>query len=278
MSPDVLPPDSLRPDPLQAGADLELIRDAALEGGRLAMEARAEGLKVWSKPGGSVVTDADIAVDTLLKLRLKNARPNYGWLSEETADDTARLQVRRLFVVDPIDGTAAYVRHRPWFTVCVAVVEDGQPVAAVVHAPELGETYEAVRGGGARLNGRPIAPSDRVALEDAAMLADPNMFADPRWPRPWPPMRIERRNSIAYRMVQVACGAFDVALALKPKNEWDLAAADLIAREAGAFVGDHLGRPFEYNRPVPVQRSVLCAAPGLAELILQRVDHIDPRD
>src|SRR6201999_1156025 len=109
----------------QDKADLELIRAAALEAGRLALEARAEGLKIWSKPGGSPVTDADIAVDTLLKLRLLGARPNYGWLSEETVDDPARLDVRRLFVVDPIDGTAAYMKNKPWFTVCVAIVEDG---------------------------------------------------------------------------------------------------------------------------------------------------------
>ena len=259
-------------------ADLELIRAAALEAGRLALEARAEGLKVWSKEGGSPVTDADLAVDTLLKLRLKTARPNYGWLSEETADDEARLQMRRLFVVDPIDGTAAYIRNKPWFTVCVAVVEDGRPTAAVVHAPELCETYEATAGGGAWLNGAPIAPSARTELDGAAMLGDARMFADARWPTPWPPMRIESRNSIAYRMALVASGAFDAALALTPKNDWDLAAADLIASEAGAFVADHRGRPFLYNRAEPMQRSLLCAAPGLGELILTRVSHIDPRD
>jgi myo-inositol-1(or 4)-monophosphatase len=263
---------------MNQGADLDLIRAAALEAGRLALEARAEGLKIWSKPGGSPVTDADIAVDTLLKLRLKGARPNYGWLSEETVDDPARLDLRRLFVVDPIDGTAAYLKNKPWFTVCIAVVEDGQPVTAVVHAPELGETYEATLGGGARLNGAPIAPSDRIELEGCAMLGDARMFADQRWPTPWPAMRVESRNSIAYRMVQVACGAFDAALALTPKNDWDLAAADLICREAGACVGDHLGRPFVYNRPAPIQRSLLCAAPGLCQLILTHLGHIDPGD
>ena len=255
-------------------ADLDLIRTAALEAGQLALEARAEGLKIWSKPGGSPVTDADIAVDTLLKLRLLNARPNYGWLSEETADDPVRLQVPRLFLVDPIDGTAAYLKGKPWFTVCIAVIEDGQPVAAVVHAPELCETYEATVGGGAWLNGEPITPSDRTELAGSAVLGDTRMFADPRWPQPWPPMRIESRNSIAYRIVQVACGAFDAALALTPKNDWDLAAADLIAREAGAPLSDHLGLSFVYNRAEPKQRSVLCAAPGLRKLILSRVSHI----
>jgi myo-inositol-1(or 4)-monophosphatase len=256
--------------------DLALIRDAALEAGRLALRMRADGLQVEIKPGGSPVTDADLAVDALLKARLLDARPDYGWLSEETADDLARLKARRLFMVDPIDGTRAYLKNRPWFTVCIAVVEAGQPVTAVVHAPELDETYEAVVGGGATLNGRPIRPSDRTELEGCAMLGDAGMFADPRWPQPWPPMHIAARNSIAYRIVQVACGAFDAALALNCKNDWDLAAADLIAREAGACIGDHTGAPFVYNRPAPMQRSVLCAAPGLCELILQRVGHIDP--
>ncbi|MDB5461441.1 MAG: 3(2),5-bisphosphate nucleotidase CysQ [Caulobacteraceae bacterium] len=257
-------------------ADLELIRGAALKAGELALQARKDGLKIWSKPGGSPVTDADIAVDTLLKLRLLADRPNYGWLSEETADDPARLEVTRLFLVDPIDGTAAYLKNRPWFTVCIAVVENGRPTCAVVHAPELNETYEATLGGGAFLNGRPIRPSGATSLDGAAMLGDARMFADPRWPEPWPAMRIESRNSIAYRIALVAAGTFDAALALSSKNDWDLAAADLIAREAGACIGDHLGRPFTYNRPSPKQCSLLCAAPGLDQLILQRLRHIDP--
>jgi myo-inositol-1(or 4)-monophosphatase len=216
-------------------------------------------------------------VDTLLKLRLLTARPNYGWLSEETVDDLARLSIPRLFLVDPIDGTAAYLKGKPWFTVCIAVVLDGQPICAVVYAPELDEMYEATVGGGAFLNGAAIRPSNATEIEGSAMLGDARMFADPRWPQPWPQdMRIAARNSIAYRVVQVACGAFDAALALTPKNDWDLAAADLIARESGARIGDHTGRPFVYNRPAPMQRSLLCAAPGLHRLILQRVSHIDP--
>lgn len=107
------------------------------------------------------------------------------------------------------------------------------------------------------------------------MLGDAKMFVHPAWPRPWPAMRVESRNSVAYRMALVAAGVFDAALALSPKNEWDLAAADLICREAGATAVDHLGRPFGYNRPVPRAPSVVCAAPALAPLILERVRHIE---
>lgn len=255
--------------------DLDLILKAAQQAGELALSARESGLKIWSKSGGSPVTDADLAVDTLLKLELKSERPDYGWLSEETADDPARLATRRQFVVDPIDGTAAFMKNKPWFAVSIAVVEDGRPIAGVVHAPALSETYAATLDGPATLNGVPIAPSATDELLGAAMLGDAKMFAHPAWREPWPEMRIESRNSIAYRMCLVASGAFDAAVALSPKSEWDLAAADLIVRRAGATLSDHKGHGFAYNRPVPQVPSLVCANPALAPLILNRVGHIE---
>ena len=255
--------------------DLALIEEAAREVGKIACKLRDEGLKIWSKAGGSPVTNADLRVDQLLRERLGAARPDYGWLSEETADDAARLSVRRLFVVDPIDGTVAYMKNRPWWAVSIAVVEDGRPVAGVVHAPTLKETYAAQKGAGATLNGLPIQASDVADIEDCAMLGDAQMFLHPAWPRKWPSMKIETRNSIAYRMCLVAAGAFDAAVALSAKNEWDLAAADLICQEAGAVATDHLGRAFIYNDPNPRAPSLICAAPALHPLLIERVDHIE---
>ena len=107
------------------------------------------------------------------------------------------------------------------------------------------------------------------------MLGDAKMFAHPAWREPWPEMRIESRNSIAYRMCLVAAGTFDAAIALSPKSEWDLAAADLICRRAGAAVSDHKGRDFAYNRSVPLVPSLVCANRALAPLILSRVGHIE---
>ena len=256
-------------------SDLALVEAAAREVGRVAQRMKAQGLKVWSKDGGSPVTNADIAVDTLLREQLGAARPDYGWLSEETADDEARLARSRLFVVDPIDGTVAFFKERPWWAVSIAVVEDGRPVVGVVHAPELDETFVAIAGGGAFLNGERIAASGCDGVEGCAMLGDAQMFRHPAWPRPWPEMRIETRNSIAYRMCLVADGRFDAALALTAKSEWDLAAADLICREAGAVVTDHKGRSYGYNKPSPQEPSLVCAAPALHPLILDRVRHIE---
>lgn len=246
--------------------DLALIREAALEAGELASTMRRQGLEVAYKDGGSPVTNADLAADALLKERLRTARPDYGWLSEETRDDPERLGKARLFVVDPIDGTRAFLNDRPWWAIAVAVIEADRPVAGVVYAPELSEIYEATRGGGARLNGAAVRPSEASVMEACRMAGDPRVFAEG-----WPRMRVEQRNSTALRMCLVAAGVFDAAVAPVPKSDWDLAAADVIATEAGCFVGDHTGEVFRYNGPVPAQASLVCAAPALAPLILAHV-------
>jgi myo-inositol-1(or 4)-monophosphatase len=256
-------------------SDLSLICEAARAVGETALQLQSEGLRVWSKDNNTPVTNADIEVDGLLKAMLLQAKPEYGWLSEETADDPARLDRKRLFVVDPIDGTAAFMNYKPWWAVSIAVVEDGQPIAAVVHAPELDETFTAEAGQGAFLNGERIQASTTAELLNSGMLGDAKMFGHPAWRTPWPDMRIETRNSIAYRLCLVADGRFDAALALSAKSEWDLAAADLIRREAGAVLTDHKGRSFSYNKPVPLMPSLICAAPAMHPLILERVAHID---
>jgi len=256
--------------------DLDLLVEAAREAGEIALKRRAAGLTVTYKPGDATpVSDADLAVDAFLAERLLPARPGYGWLSEETTDDPVRLECSRIFLVDPIDGTRAYVKGRPWFCVSIAVVEDGRPIVGVVHAPELGETFTAELGGGAYRNGAPIAPSLADAVEGARMLGDAPMFSHPAWPIPWPAMTIETRNSIAYRLCLVADGRFDAALAPAGKSDWDLAAADLIVNEAGGFVSDVRGRPFRFNGPSARQHGVVCAAPGLAPLILERLKPIE---
>jgi myo-inositol-1(or 4)-monophosphatase len=257
-----------------AADDLALILEAAHAAGRLAASLREDGLDIDWKPGDSPVTNADLAADALLTDRLRGARPDYGWLSEETVDDSTRLNARRVFVVDPIDGTRAFLAGEPWWTVCIAVVEEGRPTAAVVYAPQLMETYAAQRGAGATLNGQPIRASAAADVEGCGMIAHPQLFKHADWPKPWPNMRVARRNSTAYRLCLVASGAADATVTFAAKHDWDLAAADLIATEAGAYVGDHIGRPFAYNRAVPMQPSLVCAAPSLAPLILDRVQHI----
>jgi myo-inositol-1(or 4)-monophosphatase len=250
--------------------DLQLLVEAAREAGEIALRHRDQGLKIWTKSEGSPVTDADLAANEHLKVKLRGARPDYGWLSEEDADGPERLAHSRIFVVDPIDGTAAFMRSRPWWTVAVAVVEEGRPVAAVVHAPVIAETFAAALGEGAWLNGEKIRASEATRLEDADLLADARLLDRPIWSEPWPQVKVSKRDSIAYRMALVGAGAFDAALAISPKWDWDVCAGALIAEEAGAKVTDHSGRPYVFNRSIPRQASLLCSAPGLHALILSR--------
>lgn len=256
-------------------ADLDLLRDAAHEAGRLALSLQEGGLQVRNKPGGSPVTNADLAADALLFERLTRMRPDYAWLSEETADDRRRLQARRVFMVDPIDGTVAYIKGRPWWSVSVAVVEDGRALAGVIYAPGLEDTYEAERGHGAFLNGQRMAASRCADLAACSVLSPKGALGPGGWAEPWPEMRLESRNSVALRMALVASGAFDAAVALSPKNDWDIAAGLVIAEEAGASATDHKGGGLQLNRAVPRHPSLVCAGPELHRLILQRTAPID---
>ena len=259
--------------------DLALIAEAAREAGELARALRRQGLTTEYKSGdNSPVTNADLAADRLLTERLRAARPDYGWLSEETVDDADRLGRRRVFVVDPIDGTHAYLKDRPWWSVSISIVEADRSVAGVVFAPDLDQLFAAAEGEGATLNDAAIRASEALALADCKMIADQRMFDHPAWPERWPSMRVEPRNSTALRMALVASGEFDATLTIAPKSDWDVAAGDLIAREAGCVVSDHFGEAFRYNRQHPAQRSLICAAPGLAPLIMARVRHIGARN
>lgn len=259
--------------------DLALILEAAREAGELAARIRRQGLEIEYKEGdGTPVTNADLAADALLTERLRAARPEYGWLSEETADDPERLARRRIFVVDPIDGTRAFLNDRPWWSVAIAVVELGRPVAGVVVAPECSEVYAAAVGQGATRNGLPIRSSQAQVLEGARMVGDPVVFGHWSWPVPWPQMQVQQRSSTAYRMCLVAAGEFDAAVAPVSKADWDVAAGDIICREAGCFVGDHNGEAFSFNGRRPWQPSLVACAPALAPLILERVRHIGARN
>jgi myo-inositol-1(or 4)-monophosphatase len=246
-----------------AGARESLIA-AAREAGRLALAffrpGAATAAEVRSKLGGSPVTEADLAADALLKARLLAAFPEAGWLSEETADDATRLSRRALLVVDPIDGTRAFVAGDPRWAVSVALIVDGRPVAGVIHAPALEETYAGARGAGAVLNGERLAVSRPP---------DPRHFraAGPRHILSAMAARLEaaveiapRVPSLAYRLALAARGEIHLAAAAENSHDWDIAAADLILEEAGGRLMDASGERLQYNRS-QTRRDVLLAAP-----------------
>ncbi|WP_395776537.1 3'(2'),5'-bisphosphate nucleotidase CysQ [Aquidulcibacter sp.] len=259
---------------MNLAADLALALDAATEAGAVAMRYFGTQMDVRDKSPNNPVSDADLAIDALLKERLLAKRPDYGWLSEETVDDQSRQSARFCWVVDPIDGTRAFIKAKPHFTICIGLLADSQPVLGVVFNPATGEMFDAFQGGGARLNGVAIEPSIVDQLEGCAMLGDPGMFRHPAWPTPWPEMDVVSRNSIAYRMCLVAAGHYDGAIALSAKSDWDLAAAHVIVNEAGALATTHEGAAFVYNQLVPLQKSLVVAGKPLHPLLIDRVHHV----
>jgi myo-inositol-1(or 4)-monophosphatase len=236
-----------------------LLEDSVREAGRIALRFYGGDYKRWSKEGGSPVTEADLAVNKFLCDRLTAARPDYGWLSEESADDPARLSRDKVFVIDPIDGTIAFLKNRPHFTICAAVVTDGRPRCGVVHNPASDELYAARAGGGAHRNGAPIHVGTRETLEGCAMLGPRAELTQ----APWPAMHVQNRNSVAYRLVLVADASADASVSLSCKRDWDLAAADIILTEAGGRLTDAQGGPLIYNRAVTRQASLAAANPAL---------------
>jgi myo-inositol-1(or 4)-monophosphatase len=253
-------------------ADLALLIDAAHAAGEIAMRHFGGDRAATEKPDDQgPVTAADIEVDVMLRAMLGAARPDYGWLSEESEDDPARLEADRVFVVDPIDGTRAFIEGGKAWGHSLAVVEHGRALAGVVHMPRLDRIYSALRGEGARKNGQPIGVNRCTSLTGARLLINATQLDPKFWPGGLPPIERHFRSSIAYRMCLAAEGRFDGMLTFRDTWEWDIAAGDLIAREAGARVTDRLGAALILNNPLPMVPGLVVAAPELHGDILRRL-------
>lgn len=244
--------------------DLALLISAAEAAGDLATPYWRADPKTWDKGDGQgPVTEADLAVDALLRERLMAARPDYGWLSEETQDTPERLSAERVFIVDPIDGTRSFIAGEKHWAHSLAVVEAGEVIAAAVYLPMSGKFYSAALGGGATLNGAGIEVRARATLDGADVLtARPNL--DPvHWPGGVPNLARHFRPSLAYRMALVAEGRFDGMLTLRDTWEWDVAAGTLLCREAGGQVSDRTGAPPRFNNPHPALRGLIAGGPAV---------------
>jgi myo-inositol-1(or 4)-monophosphatase len=242
------------------GTDLDLLIDTAKASGEIARGYFQDDPQIWDKGGGAgPVTEADLAVNEHMAHALGSAQPDYGWLSEETEDDTSRLNTKRQFVVDPIDGTRAFIEGSKNWAHALAVVEDGQPISAVVYLPVKDLLFAASEGGGATLNGKPIAISDTSDLSGGTVLSNKASFADQKWADGTPPKGLERhfRSSLAYRLCLVAQGRFDAMMTLRPSWEWDIVAGALIIAQAGGMVTDQTGSALQFNNPHPQVNGVV---------------------
>lgn len=246
------------------GPDLKLLLDAADGAGKIAMKYFKGDMETWDKGGGQgPVTQADLEIDKMLHAELLAARPDYGWLSEETEDDLKRLDHETVFIVDPIDGTRSFMNGHQNFATAVATARSGRVETAVVLCPAKGLTYWAELGKGAFLNGKPILNSNASDVQSARVLASGAQMKSSHWRDQAPPIERHFRSSLAYRLCLVAQGRFDGMITLRDTWEWDVAAGDLICREAGAKVSDkHQNLP-QYNRSKPILSGMIAAAPML---------------
>ncbi|WP_144755536.1 3'(2'),5'-bisphosphate nucleotidase CysQ [Bartonella saheliensis] len=239
-------------------SDLNLLLDTCREAGDLAMKYFGSTLNVWMKEGDSPVSEADFAIDHFLKEKLLRARPNYGWISEETKDDREHSVYERSFVVDPIDGTRGFLSGSIYWCISIAIIENGRPIVGVLQCPAKGDVYAAVNGGGATLNGTklPLLTSQindkyKISIDKSLAQKLPKDFCNK--------INFYRHiPSLAYRIVLVAQNEIDIVLVRPNCHAWDIAAADLILQECGGcFLS--LDTPFIFYGIEPYQYGILIA-------------------
>ncbi|WP_338467387.1 3'(2'),5'-bisphosphate nucleotidase CysQ [Novosphingobium sp. ZN18A2] len=248
--------------------DYDRLEEIVRAAGRIAL-ARWPGhghkLDVWDKSPDNPVSEADLACDAFLKRELGALLPSAGWLSEETVDHPERVSKGLCWLVDPIDGTRDFVRGRDGWAISVALVSNGRPLIGILDAPARRHLWSAMAGRGATLNGKPLHASSRTELVGARVPADSLATVDSDL------VLVEKPNSIALRMAMVAADQADLLATLRWGFEWDVAAAALIAREAGAAVSDAFGNALAYNKHDPRAFGVLVTAPKIHAAAVERL-------
>lgn len=240
--------------------DSERLEEIVREAGQIAFASwpgAGHQVESWEKAPGNPVCAADLEVNAFLKSELSALLPAAGWLSEETADNADRLDKGLIWLVDPIDGTRDFVRGRRGWAVSVALVSAGRPLIGLLAAPAREEFWAAVAGQGAARNGRPLRASRRRSFPGARVPADHLAKDDADL------TLVEKPNAIALRVAMVAADEADLVATLRWGFEWDIAAATLIAREAGAAVSDAFGQPLNYNKHDPRAFGLLVSAPDI---------------
>ena len=255
--------------------DMELLRHAVREAGIKALSYFGNAPKTEDKTDGTQVSEADHAANDCLHDILMSATPDYGWLSEESTDDLSRLEKQHVWIIDPIDGTRAFLEQKPEWAVSAALISGDKAVLGIVFNPAKDEWYEAILGEGATLNGKKITASLHDTLEGAQFVGSKSFLKKDIWPTPWPPVHSRWANSIAYRLALVACGEADATLTHTPKNEWDMAASALIVEEAGGKVSTFDGTALTYNARNPKFPNILAAGSNFYKILLNQTQNID---
>ena len=237
--------------------DAELLFDCVREAGALALTLRRQEVRHWAKADGSQVTDADFKIDALLTGRLQRARPGYGWLSEETPDGSDRLTRQRLWIVDPIDGTQDFIHRGIDWCIAAALIDSGRPVVAAVYRPMRHEFFSAIAGEGAFLDSTRLTITGSETLAEARIAGNRKSLAALKGHGI--ASDVTHGLPLQLRLCYIAAGRLDGALSTGNRNDWDLAAGDLIVHEAGGLVSDVSGAQYVYNRPQPWQHGLVAA-------------------
>jgi myo-inositol-1(or 4)-monophosphatase len=247
--------------------ELDLLQDVIRTAGAEALRFAADGFEVHTKADQSPVTSADLAVNQILQARLLEAFPDDGWLSEESPDNHFRLQKSRVWVIDPIDGTKAFIRREPEFCISVALVEDGRPVVAAIYNPSTDELYAATRGGGLRLNETAVLPHEHHPESRPMIALSPWEQHLGRFTTMEEHAASRPMKSIAWALALTASGRIHAVATFEPENEWDVAAGALLIEEAGGTAWDGAGRALDFNRPEPRYRGLIAMSPHCPPMV-----------
>ena len=229
--------------------ELTLARRAARAAGDILRGHWRRGdYQIGSKGKDNPVTQADLEADRALKRLLHDPFPEYGWLSEETADSEARLKCRRVWIVDPLDGTKEFIQGIPEFCVAVALVEEGHPVLGVTYNPITREMFWSARGMGCHLNTEAVRVTRTRVLRRANVLASRSETARGEWEVFHGRLRVSPTGSVAYKLALVAAGKGDATFTRSPKNEWDIASGAALLAEAGGTMTDIHGTMIRFNQ------------------------------
>ncbi|MGQ0811098.1 MAG: 3'(2'),5'-bisphosphate nucleotidase CysQ [Nitrospiraceae bacterium] len=238
-----------------------ILEEAVRRAGVRTLEMARDGFEIHIKKDHSPVTSADLEVNRILYEAIHGNFPEDGWLSEETPDSPSRLNKKRVWIIDPIDGTKSFIKRLPSFCISAALIESEAPVAAVIFNPSTEELFSAVRGSGLRVNGQPVKP-ERAASDRPVVLANRWEVEQSRF-MPWgESVEYQPMNSIAYALALVAVDRMDAAITFEQENEWDVAAGVLLIEEAGGIVTDGVGRPWRFNRPQPRMKGTIALSPA----------------
>jgi myo-inositol-1(or 4)-monophosphatase len=256
--------------------ELKLAKKAAREAGEILRGYyKREGLKVGLKSPDNPVTQADLEADSAIKKVLRDPFPSYGWLSEETVDNDDRLKCRRVWIVDPLDGTKEFINGIPEFSVAIALIEDGVPILGVTYNPIKREMYSSARGVGCHLNTRRVRVTRLRTLKRATVLASRSETARGEWQVFHGMLIVSPTGSVAYKLAMVAAGKADATFTRSPKSEWDIASGAALVAEAGGTITDAAGRELRFNKR-NVKLEGLIADNGILHAELVKISPMQP--